>query len=215
VLAGRTGNTGVFGGPDVQAIRDMRRREYPGQNAPAPEEVPAAISASAPAQHFIGAGGSWDMGKFANPEHTTAKYQVGRVLDRFDPSQGVTPEVIEALNALGLAEYYGSGDKAGYRNVTDAGRAAGIKDDGFAGDWVKNFTGEGEKRWRYAAPGQAERDAGGQGGGMGMARGGMSPFDPMRQMMLPADDSTYQRLVARLQQMSGGGLENDALRALL
>jgi hypothetical protein len=62
------------------------------------------------------------------------------------------------------------------------------------------------------------RDMGmpGTGGGAPAPYGGasMSPFDPLRQSMMPTDESTYKRLVERLQQISGGGMENDALRSL-
>src|SRR5262245_54996324 len=42
----------------------------------------------------------YDEGKF-NANKQDAKYQIGRTLAQFDPRQGITPEVLQALNGLG------------------------------------------------------------------------------------------------------------------
>jgi hypothetical protein len=66
---------------------------------------------------------------------------MGRIFSQYDPRGGVTDPMLQALNALGYASFYGSRDRLGFRNVTSAGRAAGLDPHDFEGDFIKNYTG--------------------------------------------------------------------------
>lgn len=89
----------------------------------------------------------FDSGKLGNAEHNTPKYQIARALQNFDPKAGVTPEVLAALNALGIGTFEGQGDKV---------RVSGNMDPRFEGyttiDLVRGFKGPGGgQAWQYGA----------------------------------------------------------------
>lgn len=101
-------------------------------NPPAPT-TPAA----APAPNYQTLGqysnrlGGYDMSKFQNPyDQWSEKYKIGAVQSWFDPLKGVTPEYLSALNSLGLANFYGQGDKMGVNNIKNDPRfgTGGIAD---------------------------------------------------------------------------------------
>ncbi len=83
--------------------------------------------------------------------HDSPKYLIGRTLSQFDPSQGLTPEAIAALNALGIGTFSGQGDKL---TVTGG-------DPRFNGlsqfDVARDYTGEGGRTgssaWQFAPDG--------------------------------------------------------------
>lgn len=97
------------GEPD-QPIDPMPKVEMPGPTA---EASPVA---AAPDYRKTGkyASSAYDAAKLARPwEEQSEKYRIGNVLSNFDPSQGLTPEVIAALNAADIygAKFSGFGDK--------------------------------------------------------------------------------------------------------
>lgn len=98
----------------------------------------------------------YDTSKLQDPTHTSAKYQIGRTLARFNPSGGFADPVIAALNALGLGHFAGSGDRLSLTGVTNAGRQAGLDTHDFQGDFIQNWTGtdptdHSGARWTYDA----------------------------------------------------------------
>jgi len=103
-----------------------------------------------------------DPTKFADPTHSTAKYQFLRTAQGFDPTKGITPEFLAKLNALGLANFTGSGQKLGYTGITDAGRAAGMTSD-FEGDFIQNWGNganpDAQWAWNWADEGGQQTPA--------------------------------------------------------
>ena len=96
--------------------------------------------------------------------HKSPKYMMGEVMSRYDPTGGITPEMMQELNGLGIGSFERlSGDKL---------RVGGNADPRFEGvtdiDLIRNFTGEGDKAWQFGA------EAPGGGGG-GQAQGGGVP----------------------------------------
>ncbi|HEX6963003.1 MAG TPA: hypothetical protein VF175_14130 [Lacipirellula sp.] len=118
------------------------------QGSPQPQPMTAPQPPRATNYNYLSAGYSRD--KLADTSHDTAKYQLGRVFSQFDPSFGVTPQVLAALNALGLATFSGSGDKLGLSDVTRAGQAAGLNAHDFVGDFIRGFHSD-HPLWGYDA----------------------------------------------------------------
>jgi hypothetical protein len=115
-----------------------------------------------PAQNFGWLTG-YDQNKFNDPKHTSAKYSIGRILSQFDPSKGITPEVIAALNSLGYGTFSGNGDKLSLTGLTDAGRQAGLTGDYNGADFVVGYN-SGHGLWGYADPVAEAAQGGGAGG---------------------------------------------------
>jgi hypothetical protein len=149
----------------------------------------------------------FDAGKLGNKEHNTPKYQIGRVLEQFDPKAGVTPELLAALNALGIGTFEQlSGDKV---------RVTGNVDPRFEGyttiDLVRGFNGPGGgQAWQYGA----DNGTGGGGGSAapaaGMAGGLGLTGAPGVSAMLSGDP--LQRIQQAIGQINGQGQVNlDAL----
>lgn len=207
----KTGNTGVTGG----MLAGAGGLQSPGERfeEPAPS-IQAAPPAAPPSGvgNYLGAGFNHDRirsGELRPTGVQSYKDTFGRVSSNFDPSKGVTPELLAALNAEGLAEFYnagGKGDRLGYRNVTDKGRQAEMLDPTFEGDFVGNLGGANPSwqfDWNDSAGSAAQKPRGGAiGGGMGIG-GGLNS-------LLAGDPSSG--IQAALQQYSGQG---DYLKQLL
>ena len=92
----------------------------------------------------------YNTGKIAEG-HDSPKYQIGQVLSNFDYRQGITPEVLNALNALGLGTFEQIGN--------DKVRVTGDVDPRFGGekyttiDLIRDAAGGGAA-WQYLIPGQ-------------------------------------------------------------
>src|SRR5690606_2249295 len=115
-----------------------------------------AAAASAAAASAPPAGGGFrmegfDAAKLGNLEHDTPKYQIARVLQRFDPRYGITDEVLAALNQLGIGTFVRtSGDKVRMLNADP--RFQGVTDL----DLVRGLHGPGGgQAWQYLPPSQA------------------------------------------------------------
>ncbi len=153
-----------YDGATNDGMADERRRREEDDLAqqqlaamtPAPISTPAVTPAAAPAAKP--AWGSYmpegyDPQKIASG-HDSPKYQVGRTVSQFDPSAGLTPEVIAALNNLGIGDFSAiDGDKL---------RVTGNMDPRFEGvtefDMIRAFSGgpNGEGRdphWGWGAIG--------------------------------------------------------------
>jgi hypothetical protein len=59
----------------------------------------------------------YDMGKMDDPNKQSEKYKIGRIQQKYDPRNGITPEMLAELNALGIAEFSGQGDKLTVNNT--------------------------------------------------------------------------------------------------
>jgi hypothetical protein len=73
---------------------------------------------------------------------------MGRIFSQYDPHGGITDPMLQALNALGYANFYGSKDRLGFRNVTAAGQAAGLDPHDFEGDFIQGFNSP-NPLWNY------------------------------------------------------------------
>jgi hypothetical protein len=168
-----------------------------GGLAPTPNDsgmagaTPAQASAPAPAPSGLGQYANrlegFDAGKL-NSAHDSPKYQIGRALSQFDPRQGVTPDVLAALNKLGIGEFAGSGDKLSiahgdprFEGVSSLDVVRGFKDP----------TGTGG--WQYGVDGPAPSGGGAPGGGL-QAPGGIASL---------LQGSGTSNIASALQQISG------------
>ena len=160
----------------------------PPVEPPAPAPAPAAAAPKGLGS-FAGKLEGFDHGKL-NSDHNSPKYQFGRVMSQFDPKGGVTPQMLEQLNALGLGTVSGQGDKI---------RIGGNIDPRFQGvtefDVIRDLENGGGWQW----------DGGGGGAPQAAGRfnaGGLSS-------LLGGDPS------ANIQAALGGLGQSDFLSALL
>lgn len=146
-----TNNTAPLPGWGAQAATPD-----PSQTASA--STPAAPDFSKVGQ-YAGQMGGFDSSKLQSKDD--AKYDIGRVLSNFDPTQGITPDVLKALNGLGYGNFSGSGDNLQFSGETDKGRQAGLESNFSGGDEISDYTGNDPNdhsgaRWQY---GDAAADA--------------------------------------------------------
>ena len=152
----------------------------PPIQAPAPEPTPSPTPAPQAKANALGQYANrlegFDSTKL-NSGHNSPKYQIARALSNFDPRQGVTPDVLAALNGLGIGQFSGSGDKVSIANGDP--RFEGVN----SIDLVRVFHDpNGTGGWQYGAEGLAPAAAapragiGGGGGGFGLP--GLLQGDP-------------------------------------
>jgi hypothetical protein len=114
----------------------------------------------------------FDQGKL-DSGHSSPKYLIGRTLSQFDPSKGLTPEALAALNALGIGTFSGQNDKLSVQS--DDPRFNGLSQF----DVGRDFSGEGGRMgssaWQFAPDGPGAPSAGGPQMGMPSV-GGMPNF---------------------------------------
>jgi hypothetical protein len=136
----------------------------------------------------------------ADPSQQSEKYKIGNVMKQFDPKAGVTPEMLAALNALGIAKFSGSGDQLTVENTKNDPRFGrggtadvvyGLKGQNADTAWQPWFVDDGGS----APPGGAP-----QGAGLGASGAGGSSIASL----MPTDDAFYQRLQQQLLQILGG-----------
>jgi hypothetical protein len=174
-----------------------------------PVELPGGQTA-APDYRKTGkyASTAYDAAKLARPwEEQSEKYRIGNVLSNFDPSQGLTPEVIAALNAADIygAKFSGAGDKL---TVDNAGGHERFGKGGTSDVNIGFKTGNGTwGAWTDPALEGPAAAAGGGGMNSGMA-GAQSNLDGLLQGNPMA---AIQAEIAKL--MQGGNRPN--LEALL
>lgn len=163
-----------------------------------PIAAPAAAAAS-PAGDF-GRVMGFDAGKFNDPNKHDFKYDTGRVLSRFDPRQGFTPDVINALNSeLGntYGNFSGSGDKLSLTGAKGAKDAADFANQ----DWVYALKANNpDTKWNFGGGGAAPQEINAPVGG-GMDLGGGAFGGAQLDSALSGDPlAKIQQLIA---QMSG------------
>jgi hypothetical protein len=98
--------------------------------------------------------------------HDSPKYQIGRVLSNFDPKQGFTPDVLNALNALGIGTFSANKDRLTVGGQMDP-RFEGVT----GADLIRNFTGEGPAAWQGWGGVNPEGPGVKEAGPMGFASG--------------------------------------------
>lgn len=187
----------------------------PIETAP-PVTTPTEPAApSAPVQSYNMRG--FDAGKMADPNKQSEKYKIGRIMQKYDPRGGVTPEMIAELNALGIAEFSGQGDKLTVNNTKNDPRFGR----GGTADVVYGHKGQNEdtawQPWFIDEGAAAGAPAGAaMGGGFGMGGGGMSTLDRIRGLM-PTDLDFFNRLQGQAVGAVGGAgaLDRDALIQML
>jgi hypothetical protein len=160
------GNTGVSGmAPGGLPVP-------PVEEAPAPAAPPMAQDGPAPKPgglgQYAGKLEGFDSGKLKS-EHNSPKYAFGRTMSQFDPKGGITQEMLDALNALGMGTVSGKvgGDKISIGGNVDP-RFEGVTEF----DIIRDLENGGGWQWG-GLNGKAAAEAGptpqGQGGGRGLA----------------------------------------------
>lgn len=152
----------LLGGYEDSGGRETYPRPYrpptqsaglPGGTAgPAtPEPAPAPTPTPEPPRQYGLSG--FDFGKLNDPNHKTFKYQFGRIARNYNPQQGIQAAMLDELNKLGFANFYGSGQHLGYKGVTAAGRAAGLDPYDFEGDFIQSWSNgqNPNATWQYDA----------------------------------------------------------------
>ena len=138
-----------------------------GQLLPPQSQAPMTPAAQGGLGAFGGKLEGFDMNKM-NSGHDSPKYQFGRVMSQFDPKGGITQDMLNALNALGLGTVSGNigGDKIQLGGNIDP-RFNG--ETGF--DLIRDLENGGG--WQWGGLNGSARGGGGNpmqaiGGGMGM-----------------------------------------------
>lgn len=200
-------------GDDLPGPPPFPERGAPGSNAEGLHPLANYIRSAQSGGGGAGAFGleGYDADKLASG-HDSPKYQIGRTISQFDPSKGITPEVIAALNELGLGTFEAlDGDKV---------RVTGNVDPRFEGattiDLIRAFSGPGaDPNWQYGAIGPNEAGGGAPAGGGGapMAGGGAAPAfgTPGIDPLLSGDP--LRRIQEAIQAINGQGQVN--MNALL
>ena len=193
---------------ETGGIRNPNRKDalieaLSGGTAAAPANAPGVqADTTAPAQtqaapsygKSVGQYGNqlegFDAGKL-NSEHASPKYLIGRTLSNFDPRQGVTPEVLSALNSLGIGQFSGSKDKLSIANGDP--RFEGVN----ALDVVRDFEGGGG--WQYGVEG-GPTAAPAARGGFGLGLNPTASIGGALQNLAGTSDTQtiLQRLIAEL-----------------
>lgn len=141
---------------------------YPGVDTSTLPTAPVAKPATTPKTNYSStAPAGWDQTKWANPEHQTAKYAVGRILSQYTPS----PEGLQSALAEIQALFPGTQILG-----TDGLYIPGVGTIDVGGNF--NDATQGNENWWWGAEldanGNPYPDAGGAGGAAGGAGAGAS-----------------------------------------
>lgn len=161
--------------------------------------------------------GPWNESneKFQRPwDEMSERYKMLTILSNFDPSKGVTPEVVDALNKANIkgAKFSGEGDKlsaTGLEQWNDYDGAEGL------GDVITGFkTGKGT--WSPWSP-LSKEETQVEMPGLTSMQPGESPLMNQMNGMVPTDESFFQKLLEAAQKKVGaeGGLDREALLSQL
>jgi hypothetical protein len=153
----RNGNTGTSGYmPGGQEMPPLQ------QDGPAPSPAPKPGGLG----QFAGKLEGFDSGKL-NSEHNSPKYAFGRTMSQFDPKGGITQEMLDALNGLGMGTVSGKlgGDKISIGGNVDP-RFEGVTEF----DIIRDLENGGGWQWGglNGPAAAAEAAQGAQGGGNGL-----------------------------------------------
>lgn len=195
-------NTGIGGVPDVSAVAAPLQADAPAPVAAKPDYTKAGQYANYSA---------YDQQKMARPwDQMSEKYKIGTVLSNFDPKQGLTPDVIAALNGANIhgAKFSGSGDKltvdnaGGYDRFGQGGMSdVNIGFKGGNGQWGAWTDPNLQPEQPQAAPQQS-------GGGGMFAGSSISP-------MLQGDaQSNIQAALQNVGGLAGGSRIQELIKAL-
>lgn len=185
--------------------------EVPPPPIAAPMETAAPVAPAGPDYRKPGqyTSTAYDPTKMQRPwDEMSEKYRIGTVLSNFDPSRGLTPEVIDALNKADIfgAKFSGAGDKL---TVDNAGGHARFGKGGTADVNIGFKTGKGT--WGAWTDPELEAQAaaqGGMGGGMNSSLAGAQ--SNLNGLLRSDFQSAIQAALAK---MTNGGAPN--LQALL
>jgi len=120
----------------------------PAPTSPPPADQPAPPTTTdalfGPYQH-----GAVDLTKFTDPNYHTPKYDITRLLTKFNPALGMNqPGLLDALNGLNYGTFSQPNGDVAYFTPNARGIAAGIDPHPFLGDWITDFGGKND--WGYA-----------------------------------------------------------------
>lgn len=176
---------------------------------------PLADAPSAPPANNFGRVMGFDEGKFNDPNKHDFKYDTGRVLSRFDPRAGFSPDVINALNSeLGntYGNFSGGGDKLSLTGAKGAKDAADFNNQ----DWIYALkSGNDATKWNFGGGGAAPQDGGGApAGGADLGGEGFGGAqldsalsgDPLAkiQQLIAQMSGSRPNFAALMQQLGGG-----------
>lgn len=149
---------------------------------------------------FAGKLEGFDQGKLSGG-HDSPKYQFGRAMSQFDPKGGITQELLDALNALGLGTVSGNlgGDKISIGGNVDP-RFEGVTEF----DIIRDLENGGGWQWG-GLNGKAAAPQMRQGGG-GMAPSGIGALtqSPSNAINAALANSRTPNIDALLAQLAGG-----------
>jgi hypothetical protein len=199
---------GAMGGVAGIAPGEMSPNTGPAPAIDPPLALPVGpADAPKPAGDF-GRTMGYNPDKFNDPNKHDFKYDTARVLSRFDPRQGFTPDVINALNGeLGgtYGNFAGGGDKLSLSGAKGAKDAADFANQ----DWIYAHKANNDAtKWNFGGGGAPDPAAGGGQAGPGMFAGSsLSPImqgdaqgniqDALGKLNAPSD--LLQQLLAQLQ----------------
>lgn len=131
---------------------------FPGPSTNVPPTPTPALAPTTTAPNYGWLNG-YDYTKLSDPNNSSynhAKSAIGRTLAQFNPSQGFSDAVLNALNGLGYGQFSGHGDQLSLSGITQQGVQAGLDPHDFTGDFITNWTGNNPNdhsgaRWTYAA----------------------------------------------------------------
>jgi hypothetical protein len=199
---------GVTGGSEVQGSLDQGL---------APEAVapPAAAPVATPAPSYAMRGFEADK-LAADPAQQTEKYKMGNIFKKYDPKGGVTPEMLAELNALGIAEFSGQGDKLTVNNTKNDPRFGR----GGTADVVYGIKGQNaDTAWQpwFIDDGGAGASAAGPSRGMGAPMMGGGGGESSFAALAPTDTGFFQRLQQQAGSLLGGpqAFDREALLRML
>jgi hypothetical protein len=213
------GNTGITGGglSGRQILQAPSAPAMPGSlsdltggntginpTAGALQELGGSMSAAAPQRPTsVGQYGNrlegFDGGKLQDPNKHDPKYDFARVASQFDPTQGLTPEMLQQLNGLGYGTFSGQNDKLHVDNGDPMFN--GISDFDVARDY-------GQGGWQWAPEGGQGADP------MQAALGASSPEEEQYAQAMGIDTSNplWRQIFEQLQAEAlgtQGNLSND------
>lgn len=186
--------------------------------APGPSAPPIGAAPAAPDYTKRGTFGTFNANsdKYSRPwDQMSERYKMQTVLSNFDPSKGVTPEVLDALNKANIngATFSGGRDKLSANNLKAWEGYDGREG---VGDVIQGFNDPNNtnKSWGAWQPDEAGPAAGGgapaQGGHSGGPLSQADPLlsgDPMAKIQAALAQLSGPRSNAQelLQQLMGGG----------
>lgn len=213
---GAPGGGGVPRGPLAGSLPPGAGIGRPGSDILGMGEPPgASVRTQTPAAqaglgNFANKLEGFDRGKL-DSGHDSPKYQFGRTMSQFDPKGGITQEMLDALNALGLGTVSGKvgGDKIAIGGNVDP-RFEGVTEF----DIIRDLENGGGWQWG----GLNGKAAGGGGSARKVAGGGMRSLSGTPMAAALGQPDILQRIMAEIDSLAGGkgsGLTREALLSQL